>query len=90
MIFREDEVEQFLELYRKSHTRIRDFEGCLHVELWQDYHTPNVFTSYSEWESEDALEAYRQSGLFRDIWRGTKRFFAERPVARSLRRLDDF
>lgn len=90
MTFRKDEVEHFLDLYRKSHQRIRDFKGCLHLELWQDYHNDHIFTSYSEWVDEEALEAYRHSEVFREIWKGTKRFFAGRPEAHSFRKMPEF
>jgi heme-degrading monooxygenase HmoA len=45
--------------------------------------------TYSLWESTDALEAYRQSELFRTTWSATKLLFAERAVAFSMERLEE-
>jgi quinol monooxygenase YgiN len=85
MTFRPDGVEPFLELFRASRPLIGDFPGCLHLELWRDADAPDVFCTYSHWESEAALEAYRQSELFRSTWARTKPLFAAKAQAFSVR-----
>lgn len=83
MTFREDEVENFLTVFHSSKKKIRAFDGCLHLELHKDYNEENIFSTYSIWENEDALNAYRTSDLFKSVWSKTKPLFKERPMAFS-------
>ena len=84
MTLRPDRVEDFLEeVFRPSAPRIRAFPGCRHLALWRDERYPNVLTTYSLWESAEALAAYRQSELFRTTWARTTPLFAGPPVAHS-------
>lgn len=84
MTFKETETENFERLFDSHKARIRNFEGCHHLELWQDVARPNVFFTYSHWQSETALEAYRHSELFSKIWTATKTLFADKPQAWSV------
>jgi quinol monooxygenase YgiN len=72
-----------LAIFHQSKERIRNFEGCHHLELWQDLDTPNVFTTHSHWQGVEALEQYRQSDLFKTTWAATKVLFADKPQAFS-------
>ncbi len=83
MTFAEDTVESFLTQFDKVAPQIRQFPGCRHLALWQDADVPTVCTTYSHWDSADALERYRGSGLFRDTWASVKPLFADRPEAHS-------
>lgn len=85
MTFEESKVEDFLNLFNKSKHEIRRFKGCLHLELMQDYHQTNIFTTYSHWIDEHSLEVYRTSPLFKEVWEQTKKLFKEKPVAFSLK-----
>lgn len=84
MTFRPEEVENFQALFEERKERIRHFEGCTHLELWQDAHNPNVFFTYSYWESEAHLDHYRFSEFFKDTWARTKALFADKPNATSV------
>lgn len=89
MTFRTDAVLAFRnEVFEHSKDRIRAFPGCRHMELLQDATVPNVLFTLSLWDSEGALEAYRQSALFQDTWAKTKVLFAARPEAWSMVVLD--
>jgi quinol monooxygenase YgiN len=81
MQFREDAVAAFLQLFGERNIHIRTFPGCQHLELWRDTANPCIFFTYSEWENEAALEAYRQSHFFDDTWQQTKQLFAAKPEA---------
>jgi len=83
MGFAPDKVEAFLELFKRSHQKIRSFPGCLRLELLQDAHDPSVYMTYSWWESEAALEQYRHSELFKATWAKTKVLFNAKPMAFS-------
>ncbi len=84
MKFRSDKVAEFRELFEQQHTRIKAFRGCQDVTLYQDINEPGIFFTYSHWESEDALQEYRSSDVFRSIWTSTKALFSERAEAWSL------
>lgn len=86
MHFREDYRQTFLEVFDASHTQIRNFPGCLHLELLQGADDPNQFFTYSYWENEAAIEAYRNSEVFAQTWAATKVGFDARPEAWTLDR----
>lgn len=43
--------------------------GCLSEELLKCLDEPGEYISYSEWESEEAIEAYRKSAAHAEIQR---------------------
>ncbi|MEM6268905.1 MAG: antibiotic biosynthesis monooxygenase family protein [Bacteroidota bacterium] len=84
MEFRPDKVTDFLAVFEASKQQIRNFPGVSHLELHRDATLPHVFYTYSIWEGEAALEAYRNSDLFRGVWTQTKALFGGKPLAYSL------
>ena len=84
MTFLKGKEKNFLEIFRENENTIRNFEGCSHLELWNDINEPAVFFTYSLWESEDHLKNYRDSELFRSVWEKTSALFSEKAEARSL------
>lgn len=74
--FQEHLVPEFLAMFDKTGPKIRAFEGCQSVELVQDKYKPYVFFTLSKWDSEESLEAYRQSDLFKNTWKNTKALFS--------------
>ncbi|MCE7041312.1 putative quinol monooxygenase [Dyadobacter sp. CY312] len=87
MTFQTDKTEAFLDLFNRSRQQIIEMEGCLHLELWRDTQEPNVFVTHSHWVSEDALNNYRASELFGNVWKETKVLFSEKPVAFSVEKV---
>jgi heme-degrading monooxygenase HmoA len=87
MLFKEEEVEAFKILFEERKLLIRNFDGCTRLELWQDITHPNVFFTYSWWETEAHLNAYRSSSFFDETWNLTKQKFAAKPEAWSVERL---
>jgi quinol monooxygenase YgiN len=83
MSFQQEHVDTFLEIFESSKHKIRNFDGCLHLELLNDTAAPNRFFTFSKWESEDHLNKYRQSELFLTTWAATKILFNEKPEAWS-------
>jgi hypothetical protein len=85
MTFKPESVDAFVsEVFEQSKSRIRAFPGCLHMELLRATATPNVLFTLSVWEDEAALNAYRQSALFKDTWTKTKALFSEKAEAWSV------
>lgn len=83
MTFKEEAVEQFLQIFESSKMKIRSFPGCQHLELLADAKDSFVFSTYSIWADEADLNTYRRSELFGQVWPETKQLFAEPPVAHS-------
>lgn len=87
MTFKEPEVDNFLELFHAVKDKIKNRQGCTHLELWQQKELPAVIFTFSIWEDEDCLEAYRNSDLFKDTWAKTKIKFSDKPEAWSVEQL---
>jgi hypothetical protein len=84
MTFQKEHISDFKQVFEESKKLIRAFEGCHHLELWQQTDQANVFFTYSMWESEDHLNQYRHSELFKTTWAKTKILFADKPAAWSV------
>lgn len=76
--------QDFISIFQNNKEHIRGFEGCLHVELLQNKQYDNIFFTYSKWESEDHINAYRKSELFGIVWKQTKATFCAAPEAWSV------
>jgi heme-degrading monooxygenase HmoA len=84
MTFREEKVQDFLKVFEASKNKIRNFPGCEHVELLSDVNDPRIYFTFSKWRSEDDLNKYRYSELFKITWSNTKIHFEEKPEVWSL------
>jgi quinol monooxygenase YgiN len=83
MTFQADKVADFMAIFDASKEKIRAFPGCHGLKLLQTTDKPYQLSTYSIWEDDDCLNAYRNSALFVDTWAKTKALFAEKPVAFS-------
>lgn len=88
MTFQEDKVHAFLENFEANKEKIRHFPGCQYLELWRDKKFKNIFMTYSHWDSEEALNQYRDSELFKSVWSYTKTLFSDKPKAFSVEKID--
>lgn len=88
MTFRPEAVAEFESIFNGSKARIRAMPGCRHLELLRDLDQPAVYCTYSHWDGPEALEAYRQSELFKRTWAKTKVLFAEKAVAFSVEKVE--
>lgn len=87
MTFKAEYIPKFHEIFESSKPKILAFGGCTEVALVQDIHHPEVMMTISQWESEEALNRYRQSEFFGQVWKQTKALFAEKPQAWSLNKI---
>ena len=83
MTFNENNIDDFLTMFKETKSKIRQFKGCQHLVLLRDADQSNVFMTYSIWEGTEALEGYRHSVLFKTTWRKTKKWFSAKPTAFS-------
>ncbi len=84
MHFTEAGVEEFLQIFNKNKTAIRNFPGCSHLQLLKDVDDPTIYTTLSYWDKKESLENYRKSDLFGQVWGRVKTLFSERSQAFSL------
>lgn len=84
MSFDPTRVDEFLANFERHKEAIRAFEGCNYLELLQEEGKPEVYFTYSKWQSEAHLNAYRHSDLFKGVWTFTKSLFNAAPEAWSL------
>jgi heme-degrading monooxygenase HmoA len=84
MEFEMETIPTFLTNFEKVKSNIRNFPGCQFLELYRDKSDPSIFFTYSRWESEEDLENYRKSELFRTVWATTKKLFRSKPQAWSV------
>jgi heme-degrading monooxygenase HmoA len=84
MVFREEKIPHFERLFAERKDRIRGFDGCKHLELWQDEKDSRIFFTYSVWESEMNLDHYRFSSFFKETWSLTKALFDAKAEAWTL------
>ena len=84
MSFEASKIELFLKNFNANKEKIRNFEGCNFLQLLRDKNDPTLFFTYSYWESEEHLEAYRNSELFKTVWAQTKILFNNKPMAWSV------
>ena len=88
LTFHPANIEDFLAIFENSKNNIRNSEGCRLLELYNDKNNDAIFFTYSYWESEQHLEAYRNSELFKTVWAKTKILFADKPEAWSVNKLE--
>jgi quinol monooxygenase YgiN len=84
MHFKKEAVADFLHHFEKHKNAIRHQPGCQLLVLYQDVQNPKIFFTYSYWDTEEDLNKYRQTALFKDVWAYTKTLFKEKPLAWSL------
>lgn len=84
MSFEPTKIPIFLENFDTIKHKIRNFEGCELLELYQDKKHSNIFFTYSYWLSEAHLDTYRNSDLFNEVWSKTKLLFNNKPQAWSV------
>ncbi|MDG1841497.1 MAG: antibiotic biosynthesis monooxygenase [Crocinitomicaceae bacterium] len=84
MKFKENHLNDFFLFFDDVNTKISSFEGCKGMRLIQDINDPTIIFTYSEWESEKALNNYRNSELFLLVWPKVKPLFSEKTQAWSL------
>ena len=59
MEFNKEEIPTFLINFEKIKEKIRAFEGCTFLELYQDKNNTDIFFTYSRWDTSSDLENYR-------------------------------
>lgn len=74
----------FMAIFEAVKEKVRHFEGCRGLWLYNDVGSPSVFYTISLWDSDAALEAYRHSELFLDNWAQMRELFAGKATAYTM------
>jgi heme-degrading monooxygenase HmoA len=88
MKFKEEHRAAFEENFERNKDKIRAFPGCQRLELLHDKNDPSIYFTYSYWNSDNDLENYRSSELFKGVWAFTKTLFDAKPEAWSVEQRD--
>lgn len=88
MGFEASNIETFLQNFNNNKEKIRNSKGCRLLELYRDKKEPTLFFTYSYWETEQDLENYKNSDLFKVVWAKTKVLFNQKPEAWSVDKFD--
>jgi quinol monooxygenase YgiN len=75
MSFQTDRISDFMEVFEDSKEKIRNFPGCLALNLIVDFEDSSIIYTSSIWRAIEDLENYRNSELFIQTWRKTKIHF---------------
>lgn len=84
MSFQQKFILEFEKMFEDKKEKIKNTKGCMLLELYQDKKNPNIFFTYSYWETEKDLENYRNSDFFKQTWQQTKGYFNAKPEAWSV------
>lgn len=84
MSFQAGKTDEFLAIFHSAKEQIRAMPGCRYLSLHRDHHHAHVFYTLSKWDSQEALDGYRQTELFASTWAATRVLFDDKPQAHSL------
>jgi len=87
LTIREENISSFEQIFDQTKNKIRNFDGCRLLELYNDNDDPKVFFTYSHWNSKEDLDAYRRSDYFREVWGRTKLLFELKAEAWSVKKI---
>jgi autoinducer 2-degrading protein len=84
LTIQKEKIDIFLENFKSIKDTIKNFEGNELLELYQDKNNSQIFFTYSYWNNEDALNNYRKSAFFDEVWTFTKQLFDAKAEANSV------
>jgi len=86
--FQPDKVDEFLEIFSQNKQVLAKNDGCIRLEIFKSTNDTDTYVTISNWQSEEHLEMYRQSELFKDIWSKVKPLFNNKAQAWTLNTLN--
>jgi len=79
-----DKASEFEKLFYQTQALIEGFEGCHTTNLFKISGSASQYFTISYWNTEQDLENYRMSNLFKNVWSQVKPLFAENAEAWTL------
>ena len=86
--FHTEFIPDFKTIFEENKQKIISQKGCSRLEMLKDIKDVNVIFTYSCWDSEDDLNNYRNSELFKDVWSKSKILFNKKPEAWSTKKIN--
>ena len=86
--FQPDRVDEFLEIFNQNKQVLAKSDGCIRLEIFKSTSDTDTYVTISNWQSEEHLEMYRQSELFKEIWSKVKPLFNNKAQAWTLNTLN--
>lgn len=83
MTFAPEYCADFEAYFGQIKNQVGNQPGCSGVKLLKDISANGVYFTHSFWENETALNAYRETELFGEVWPKVKRWFVAKPEAWS-------
>lgn len=86
--FQPNKVAEFLEIFTQNKQLLAKSNGCIRLEIFESTSDNDTYFTISNWQSEEHLERYRQSDLFKEIWSKVKPLFNNKAQAWTLKTLN--
>ena len=83
LTFKREHCDEFQTFFNEIKDQIAAQNGCLGVKLLRESGDSGVFFTYSQWDDQKDLDAYRQTDLFGMVWPKVKEWFNDKPEAWS-------
>ena len=83
MTFKTEHITDFANYYNSIKGKVAGQPGCNGVKLLKEIGETGVFFTYSNWDSVDDLNNYRNTDAFGEIWPTVKNWFAAKAEAWS-------
>jgi hypothetical protein len=83
MTFHKNHCEDFETYFNEIKNQVGNQPGCHGVKLLKEENETGVYFTYSVWDSQEHLDAYRFTPLFKMVWPKVKEWFADKPEAWS-------
>ena len=87
--FHTEYISDFKTIFEENKHKIISQKGCNRLKMLKDINDVNVIFTYSWWDSQDDLNNYRNSELFKDVWSKTKILFNKKPEAWSTKKINE-
>lgn len=71
-----ENLDKASDLLAEASSKVRGMKGCSHLHILSDIRKTNHITTYSYWDTEADLDAYRHSEVFKSFWGEIKPLFA--------------
>ena len=83
MTFKAEKCAEFETYFSSIMDKVAAQPGCSGVKLLREKGDSGIFFTYSIWDKQASLDAYRHTELFAQVWPKVKDWFAAKPEAWS-------
>jgi len=83
MTFKPEHCQDFENYFSEIKNQVGNQPGCSGVKLLKDISGSGIYFTYSNWDNQTSLDAYRNTELFNIVWPKVKAWFADKPDAWS-------